>query len=74
MKAVARKTRLRTRTGRSQRVEILIKTEEDLEITDASVNQHELATPILGLTVKIEENDVNLKSSSPSLQLEKGMK
>lgn len=56
-------TRSRTRVQASRRVEISTMKVEVVEITDTSLNQRVFGElPSMDPIVKIEENDVNLKS------------
>lgn len=72
MTKIARKTRSATRLEESQRVKKLIKGEEDTDNANAHTSQEEFAaTSSIGPTVKVEENDANLKQIFGS---EKGRK
>lgn len=71
MKEAARKTRPQTRPKRSERVQILIKKEEDIETT----NQLEVgAISSLDPAVKIEEDEMDLDYRLPKLESEKDKK
>lgn len=73
MKNIARKTRSATRPVKSQRVKIIIKMQEDEEMTDTNAVQEErVATPPPEPFVKVEENDVIVKRQLPRLGNEKG--
>lgn len=73
MKENARKTRSATRNEQSQRVQLLKKKEELVEMTDTTLNRQELAvTPSIDAIVKVEENNTSAKSQLLSPEYQKG--
>lgn len=73
MKEITRTSRSKARIVKLERAEILIMKEEDLEITATIPKEKELiAQSSPDLQVKVEENDVELKSEISRRRFEKG--
>lgn len=74
-KAAKRAAQSPTRIQKSQNVETSSKEEEDIDTPNAdSIQAESVATSVQEPILKIEENDVNLKSQSPGFGSRKGWK
>lgn len=72
MKQTARKSRSATHLKKSERVEIVIKKENDNKTNFSQ--QEGTATPSVNPIVKAEENEIDLKSQVVKDEEEKGLK
>lgn len=73
MKRIIGRARLDKHYEKPQRVEILIKIENDTDIPHINTNQHEVPTIPIHAITKAEENSMELKCQLPRSEGENGM-